>query len=190
MLRLPAEGVAFAPHIRSAAQRCGPRIDARGDDPGGHAVGAEDLEHVTPPPELLERRRRKSILDLEDTRLALVVLEGAERMERVEARRLDRLLESAAEDEQVQKDVQDLLVLAVSPRRRDGEKGLAVLQDDRRRQRGAGALAAGEHVGALRIEVEDLHTVGERHPGVAGDEGPAEDPAGAWGRGKEGAPRV
>ena len=81
-------------------------------------------------------------------RLARVVVERAERVQRVDARRLDRLLDVLAEHDHLQQHVQDLLILAVAARRADREERLAVLQHDRRRQRGARPLAADEHVRA------------------------------------------
>ena len=100
-------------------------------------------------------------------------------MQRIDARRLDRRLDVHVEHDHVQQHVQDLLILAVAARRADREKRLAVLQHDRRRQRRARPLAAGEHVRADRIEIEHLHPVRQRHAGVAGDERAAEQPAGA-----------
>src|SRR3989442_762546 len=91
---------------------------------------------------------RHAPLDLEHARLAFVVVERAEGMERVDPRRFDRLLKAHLEDEDVQQHVEHLLILAVTAWCADGEKRLAVPQDDRRRQRRARALAAGEHVRA------------------------------------------
>src|SRR5262245_6924241 len=127
MLRLPAECVALAPQVGSAAQRPGLRIDARGDDSGRHSARRRGLGFVSGPPELFEGRRVESLLDLEHARLAPVIFERAEGMEGIEARRLDRFLEPAAEDDEIEKNVQDLLVLAVSSRGRNGEKRLSVL---------------------------------------------------------------
>ena len=123
-------------------------------------------------------------LHFEHARLRAVVVERADRMQRVDARRLDGRLHVHAEIDDVEQDEQDLLVLAVAARRADREERLAVLEDDRRRQRRPRPLAAGEHVRARRIEVERLHPVAHRHAGRAGDERAAEQPARAR-RGRE-----
>ena len=124
-------------------------------------------------------------LDFEHARLRAVVVERADRMQRVDARRLDRRLHVHAEVDDVQQHEQDLLVLAVAARRADREERLAVLQHDGRRQRGPRPLAAGEDVRARRIEMERLHPVAHRHAGAPGDERAAEQPAGARRRGEE-----
>ena len=120
---------------------------------------------------------RHAIFDLEDAGKALVVVERAERMQRIDPRRLDRLLHVHPEHEQVEQDVQDLLILAVAAGRADGKKRLAALEHDRRRQRRPRPLPAGEHVGAERIEIEHLHAIRQRNAGVAGDECAAQQPS-------------
>src|SRR6266545_6537370 len=89
----PSENVTLAADVGSAAQRARLRVDSHRHDARRHAVGAEDLELVAAAFELLERRGGNAALDLEDAGLALVIVEGAERMQRVDPRSLDRLLE-------------------------------------------------------------------------------------------------
>src|SRR5262249_27553756 len=82
--RSPPEDVALAPRIGSAAQRAGRRIHADGDDARAHGVGAEDLQPVSARGELVADARRHAILDLEDARFARMIVERAERMQRVD----------------------------------------------------------------------------------------------------------
>ena len=101
-----------------------------------------------------------------------MVVERADGMQRVDARRFDGRLHVHAEIEDVEQHEQNLLILAVAARRADREERLAVLEDDGRRQRRARPLAAGEHVRARRIEVECLHPVAHRHAGAPATNAP------------------
>jgi hypothetical protein len=130
---------------------------------------------------------RDPVLELQNARAEAVVAEAFMVVERVEARRFDRLLGAHAEDGEVEQDLERLLILAVAPRAREGEKRLAVAEDDRRGQGGAWPLTARHDVRMPLPEDEGLHPVAEWHPGVAGDEDAAEKPRRGW-RGREEVP--
>src|SRR4051812_24374445 len=81
---LPSKDVPLAARIGAAAQRAGSRVDARGDDAGGHRVRTEDAQLVAPCGELVADARWHAIFDLEHSRKALVVVERAEWVQRVD----------------------------------------------------------------------------------------------------------
>jgi hypothetical protein len=85
-------------------------------------------------------RLRDAVLDLQHAELALVVVERAERMQRVDPRCLDRVLDAAVEHEDLQQHVEQLLILAVAARVLMARNGLPSFQHDRRRQRRARRL--------------------------------------------------
>src|ERR1041385_8894736 len=91
-LFLPAEDVSLAADVCSAAERSALRIDADGHDASAHRLRPKDLQLVAACRQRVADRRRDAILDLEYARLALVVVEGSERMQRVVAGPLDAFL--------------------------------------------------------------------------------------------------
>src|SRR2546423_14807313 len=81
----PTEYVAFPTRIGAAAQRARFRVDADGDDARAHGVGTEHAEHVAARSQVVEHLRRHASFDLELARRAVVVVERAVRVIRVEA---------------------------------------------------------------------------------------------------------
>src|SRR5262249_17270263 len=122
---------------------------------------------------------RDAVFDLQHARLALVVVERSERVQRVDPRRLDRLLDVLVEHEYLQEHVEDLLILAVAAWRTDGQERLSVFQDQRGRERRPWPFATDEHVRAQGIQVEDGHAIRERYASIASHESATEQPPGA-----------
>src|SRR3977135_3941579 len=77
----PPKDVPLAPRVGAAAQRAGLRVDADGDHARAHPVGAEHLQLVPARREIVADAWRNAIFDLQHARLALVVVERAERMQ-------------------------------------------------------------------------------------------------------------
>src|SRR5262245_17269875 len=90
---LPPEDVALAAWIGSAMERPRSRIDADGHHTGAHRKGPEDAELVASSREVVADILRHPVFYLEHPWLALVIVEGAERVQGVEPRRLDSLLQ-------------------------------------------------------------------------------------------------
>src|SRR4029079_12243332 len=125
---LPPEYVTFTPYVGAAAKGAALRFHADGDDAGAHAVRAEHLQLVAARRERIANVGRNAILDFEHAGLARVGVERSERVQRVDARRFDRLLDVAAEDEHLEQHIENLLILAVAAGRADGQERLALLE--------------------------------------------------------------
>src|SRR5437867_4485469 len=189
---LPAHDESLAPHIGGPEQCAMLSVDADERRPGVHHERADDTYLVAETLERLDDIVRHPALDFDDTGAnERMIAEALVVVERVEPRRFDRLLRTHAEHRDVEKDLERLLILAVSPGAAEGQEGPAVAKDDRRAQGRAGALAA---LGQVRVSVlvqhECLHPVAERDPGIASDEDAPEEPPRGRRRGKQVAPSV
>src|SRR5678815_1054629 len=111
---LPRDDGALAPEIRAAAKPSRGGIDARGDHTGGDAVRRPDQQLVSARLQILDDGRGKRGLDLEDARLRPMIVEGADRMQRIDPRRLDRGLHVEPEIDDVEQHEENLLILTVA----------------------------------------------------------------------------
>ncbi len=127
-------------------------------------------------PQLGNDLRWEPVLDLEHPRLELASAEALTIVERVEARSLDGRLRVHAEDDHVEQDLQRLLVLAVPTGATECHERLPVPKHDSRAGGCPRTLAPLDDVGMTAVEIERLHAIAERDPGVTGDEDASEEP--------------
>src|SRR5262249_27697590 len=103
-----------------------------------------------------------SALDLDHVRLCHPRIEGAGEGVRVERRRVDRLLQVAAEEDVGEEEEQRPLVLLVAAGGAEGEVRFAAAERERGRQRRPRTLERRERVRVLRLEPEHLRPRAER----------------------------
>src|SRR5256885_8360101 len=115
-------------------------------------------------------------LDLDLTRLALARIKRAREVIRVEAGRVDRLLQIEPAVDMTEEEVQRPLVLLVAARRPERDVRLAAAERERRRERRPRALARLERGPQAFLEPEHLRTPPEGQAEPPADRG-APEPA-------------
>src|ERR1041385_4966620 len=158
---LPADAVALAVVARAAPQRPVLPIDHDGVDRPRRPL-LEDLR-VTHPAQLAADPRRRHRIEQDLAGDDVVLPERAPNLVRVEVRRLRRLLRRHPELYDVEKELQEILILAVAALDRKDEAWGSVLERERRRQRDARMLSRLDDVERPlgRIGDERLHPLRE-----------------------------
>src|SRR4051794_28835216 len=117
-------------------------------------------------------------LELDLTRLAVARVERAREVVRVEARRVDRLLQIQAAVDMPEEEVERPLVLLVAAGRAEREVWVAAAECKRRRERRARALAGLERVRQPLLEPEHLRARAQREAELRHDRRAPEPAAG------------
>src|SRR3954452_1029968 len=128
-------------------------------------------------------------LELDLTRLAVARVERAREVVRVDARRVDRLLQVQSAVDMPEEEVERPLVLLVAAGRAEREIWIAAAECERRRKRRARALAGLERVRQSLFEPEHLRARAQREAELRHD-GRAPEPAAGRRRRREVAPPV
>src|SRR6185437_13614102 len=121
--------------------------------------------------EIGDSRRGRTFIEAEVADAPGMIVEAGDEVECFKARRFDGCFRIHAEIDNVEKNLKEALFLVVAARSRKGDIRFAVMRDESRTERDAGALAAGELIRMTGDEQETLSASGECDTGIARDHG-------------------
>src|SRR5262249_9898929 len=166
----PSHRITPAPHVRARLDESALRVVNNYRRRGGRGEVFVHVDLVATLFHLLDRLFAEAFLEAQTGGVEFMIGERADEVRGLEARGLDRLLRVHSKLDDVEQDLSEGLILIVAAGGRERGEGLAVFQDQRRRERNARAFSRLQFVGMAWCEQEALHARRDRDAGIARDE--------------------
>src|SRR5262245_22054131 len=153
----PSHSITPAAHVRARLDESALRVVNDYRRRGGRGEVFVQVDLVAALLHLLDGLFAEAFFEAQTGGVEFMIGERADEVRGLEARGLDRLLRVHSELDNVEQDLSEGLILIVAAGGRERGEGLAIFQDQRRRERDARAFSRLQFVRVAGCEQEALH---------------------------------